>query len=31
VPPATLKDVPIWGTVFEGRKFHVPEANRKQA
>ena len=31
VPPATLKDIPIWGTVFEGRKFPVPEASRKQA
>lgn len=25
-PPAKLKDIPIWGTVFEGRVFPVPEA-----
>jgi predicted amidohydrolase YtcJ len=24
VPPEELKDIPIWGTVFEGRKFPVP-------
>jgi predicted amidohydrolase YtcJ len=30
VPPAQLKDIPIWGTVFEGRVFPVPEAARKR-
>ncbi len=25
VSPITLKDVPVWGTVFEGRIFPVPE------
>ena len=29
VPPEKLKDVPVWGTVFEGRVFPVPAANRK--
>ena len=24
VPPASLKDVPIWGTVFEGRPYPLP-------
>jgi predicted amidohydrolase YtcJ len=29
VPPARLKDIPVWGTVFEGRVFPVPEAMRR--
>ena len=28
VPPERLKDVPVWGTVFEGRVFPVLAANR---
>ena len=30
VDPKKLKDVPVWGTVFEGRVFPVPEANRRK-
>jgi len=28
VDPKKLKDIPVWGTVFEGRVFPVPEAYR---
>ncbi len=28
VDPTTLKDIPIWGTVFEGRPFPIPEGAR---
>ena len=30
VEPMKLKDIPIWGTVFEGRIFPVPRENRSQ-
>jgi predicted amidohydrolase YtcJ len=30
VLPAKLKDIPIWGTVFEGRVFPVPEGAKKR-
>jgi len=29
VPPAALKDIPVWGTVFEGQVFPVPQAHRR--
>jgi len=31
VAPVKLKDVPVWGTVFEGRVFPVPEEQRHNA
>jgi adenine deaminase len=31
VNPKTLKDVPIWGTVFEGRLFPIPASAQKAA
>jgi len=31
VDPAKLKDIPVWGTVFEGRVFPVPEAAKRAA
>jgi predicted amidohydrolase YtcJ len=31
VPPEQLNDVPIWGTVFEGRVFPVPAGARRPA
>ena len=31
VNPKTLKDVPIWGTVFEGRLFPIPASARRVA
>jgi len=30
VDPKKLKDIPVWGTVFEGNVFPVPEADRIQ-
>ena len=30
VDPKKLKDIPVWGTVFEGKVFPVPEADRIQ-
>ncbi|MFN3658595.1 MAG: amidohydrolase [Pseudolabrys sp.] len=29
VPPSALKDIPVWGTVFEGRVFPVPPGSRR--
>lgn len=29
IPPAKLKDIPVWGTVFEGRIFPVPEGAKR--
>lgn len=29
VPPEKLKDIPIWGTVFEGRVFPVPDGAKR--
>jgi len=29
VAPANLKDIPIWGTMFEGRLFPIPETVRR--
>jgi hypothetical protein len=31
VAPIKLKDVPVWGTVFEGRVFPVPEGSKRAA
>lgn len=30
VAPAEIKDIPVWGTVFEGRVFPISEAARKR-
>lgn len=30
VDPKKLKDIPVWGTVFEGQLYPVPEANKRK-